>query len=132
MVARYLEAAPVVVGATALAAVVGHVFPVYLGFRGGKGVATAVGALAALSIWAALAGGLVTLLLVAWKRYVSLGSIAGIGAIPLLIAASGGALEYTAAAAAIAILVVARHAGNIRRLRAGSERRLGERVGLSE
>lgn len=132
LVARHLGATPLVVGATALATVVGHVFPVYLGFRGGKGVATAVGAYAAISVSAALTGALVGLLLIAWKRYVSLGSIVGVGVVPLGVAAIGGEMESILAAGAIATLVTARHAGNISRLRSGTERRLGERVELPE
>lgn len=124
--------APAVLGMAACAAVAGHVFSIYLGFDGGKGVATAVGAFAALSPAATFIGILVFGLLVAWKRYVSLGSVALVATVPVMIPALG-ALGWTAApppaltvaAMAIAALVISRHRGNLRRLWSGRERRLG-------
>jgi glycerol-3-phosphate acyltransferase PlsY len=131
--ARGLGQPPPVVAAVAVAVVSGHIFPVFLGFRGGKGVASAAGALGALAP-AAFAGALVVfVLVVAWRRYISLGSIAAACSLPLLIVAgeragwmpaAGGAT--VAAACVIAVLVVARHAGNLVRLRRGTEARLGE------
>ncbi len=121
-------AGPAVASATALAAVLGHVFPIYLRFRGGKGVATALGALAALALWPTVVAVGVILLLISWTRYVSLGSIVGVTLAPVLIVLWDADAWRTAAAAAIGLVVIARHSENLRRLRTGNERRLGERV----
>lgn len=124
-------AGPLVAGLTAIAAVVGHVFPVYLRFRGGKGVATALGALATLAFWPTVACVVVILLVIAWTRFVSLGSIVGVTVAPVLMYFSDASAWSAGAAAAIALLVIARHSGNIGRLRAGTERRLGERMEIA-
>jgi acyl phosphate:glycerol-3-phosphate acyltransferase len=132
-VARRLGAPPPVVAAAAVAVVLGHVYPVFLRFRGGKGVATTAGALGSLAPLPALACVGVFVAAVAWKRYVSLGSIAAVGAFPLLLVLAGR-LGWTpppspwtvGGAVAIAALVVVKHRSNLRRLRAGTERRLGE------
>jgi glycerol-3-phosphate acyltransferase PlsY len=131
-VPRLLGAPPAVVGAAAVAVVLGHVFPIFFGLRGGKGVATAAGALGTMSPWA-MALGLATFsVVVAWKRYVSLASIATAASLPFWIYLvhrlglgdfGGGWLSL--AAVAIAILVIFKHASNIRRLRRGQELRLG-------
>jgi len=127
-----MNAPPSVLAAVAAAAVGGHVFSVYLAFHGGKGVATAVGALAALLPLATLAGALLFLAVVARTRYVSLGSLVLVWSIPALatLLASGRvaappASEQLLGAVAIALLVSSRHRGNIRRLLAGTERRMG-------
>jgi glycerol-3-phosphate acyltransferase PlsY len=131
---RLLEAPPPVVGGAAFAVVLGHVFPAFLGFRGGKGVATAAGALGALEPGAMLATLAVFMAVVAWKRYVSLGSIVAALVFPLL-AWAGHRLVWfhsdpwvVIASAAIASLILFRHRGNLDRLRRGAEPRLGEKV----
>jgi glycerol-3-phosphate acyltransferase PlsY len=131
--ARALDAPAAVVAGAAVAVVLGHVFPVFFGFRGGKGVATAAGALGALAPAALVAALLVFAVLVAWKRYVSLGSVVTAALFPLLVWAAprwtggtAGGGWPVAAAAAIALVVIVRHRGNLRRLRLGTERRLGE------
>jgi glycerol-3-phosphate acyltransferase PlsY len=134
IVPRVLEAPPRVVGAAAVAVVLGHVFPVFLGFRGGKGVATSAGALGALAPAAMLFSLLVFVVLVFWKRFVSLGSIVASAAFPL-IAWTGQRLGWVrnrdpwliAASAAIALIIIVKHRTNLRRLWQGSEPRLGER-----
>jgi glycerol-3-phosphate acyltransferase PlsY len=115
--------------AAALAVVLGHVFPVFLGFRGGKGVATAGGAFVALSPLAALATLLLFALVVAASRLVSLGSVLCAAVFPVLFAwlAPGPRQTTLACVAAVGALVLWTHRGNIGRLLAGSERRLGER-----
>jgi acyl phosphate:glycerol-3-phosphate acyltransferase len=132
---RLLEAPPPVVGGAAVAVVLGHVFPVFLGFRGGKGVATAAGALGALEPLAMLATLAVFVAVVLWKRYVSLGSIVAALVFPLF-AWAGHRLgkmpdvtpSVVIASAAIAALVLFRHRSNLVRLRRGAEPRLGERT----
>ena len=133
-VPRALDAPPSVVGGAAVAVVIGHVFPVFFGFRGGKGVATSAGALGTLAPAAMVLGLIVFATVVAWKRYVSLGSIVTAAAFPLLVGLSLelGWIRYGGTwlllpSAAIALIVIARHARNLRRLRQGTEPRLGER-----
>lgn len=109
-------------------AVVGHCFPFAIGFRGGKGVATSLGAYAAIS-WGPVLGGLgLFLIVVGLTRFVSLGSILASLAIPVIFYLAGGPRAVAGVALAIAILVVVRHSGNIRRLVSGTERKLGEKT----
>ena len=130
--------------AAALAAVAGHVFPLFLVFRGGKGVATAAGVLAVLAPWAGLGALAVFILFVAWKRYVSLGSISAAASLPVFASARwwSGAFRdaegqdygpaLLAAVSAIAVLVIFKHRANLVRLRAGAESRLGRKPQASE
>ncbi|MDX1502487.1 MAG: glycerol-3-phosphate 1-O-acyltransferase PlsY [Thermoanaerobaculia bacterium] len=134
--AAALGAPPAAVGGAGLAATLGHVFPVYLRFRGGKGVATALGVLGVLASRSTLAAVGLFVIVVAWKRYVSLGSLVLVVSVPLLMPLFSrlgweGPVEGAVwlAAAAIALLVTWRHTGNIRRLLAGRERRLGDSAG---
>jgi len=108
----------------ALAAVVGHCWPVYLRFQGGKGVATAAGVLFALVPVVALTALAVFALVVRLSRYVSLGSLSAAAAGPLA-AWVFAYPEWVPLLAAIALVVVVKHASNIRRLLAGTENRLG-------
>ena len=133
-VPRSLDAPPAVVGGAAVAVVLGHVFQVFFGFRGGKGVATSAGALGTLSPVAMALGLLVFLIVVGWKRYVSLGSIVTAACFPLLawISHREGWTEHGGgwtllAGALVALLVVIKHQSNLKRLWRGTEPRLGER-----
>ena len=144
VLARSLEVGSWWLAAAAVAAVAGHVFPVFLGFRGGKGVATAAGVLALLVPGAAVGALAVFIVVVAWRRYVSLGSISAAVALPLLVGVywwsgafrgdhgvdSGPAL--LAGTAAIAVLVILKHHANVRRLLAGTESRLGRKPPVHE
>jgi glycerol-3-phosphate acyltransferase PlsY len=111
-----------------LLAVVGHCYPFSIGFRGGKGVATSLGAYAAIALWPCLASMGVFLLAVGLTGYVSLGSILGSLAFPALLLASGGPGSVVAASLVIAAVVILRHSGNIVRLINGRERKLGEKA----
>ena len=118
--------------AAAVAAVVGHVFPVWLGFHGGKGVATSVGVFIPVCREAVLAALVLWIIVVAFWRYSSLGSIAAAAAMPILIYvlyAPGHAppTYVMVCAIAISLLVLAKHRGNMERLIAGTESRLKSR-----
>jgi glycerol-3-phosphate acyltransferase PlsY len=114
--------------AAAVAAVAGNCWSVFLRFRGGKGVATGLGALLRLAPLATLPAVLVWLVVTATFRYVSLGSLMAALCVPLGTVLLGRyPLETVGAAALTSLVVVARHRENIARLLAGTERRLGER-----
>jgi glycerol-3-phosphate acyltransferase PlsY len=115
----------------ALAAVVGHNWSVFLGFRGGRGVATFFGGLIALCPIAALVGGEIIVIGAGLTQYVSLGSIAGVvGAYAILVPLTilnGFPLEYLLYALVGAVIIIVMHRDNIMRLVRGKERRLGEK-----
>ncbi len=113
------------IGACGVLAVLGHLFPVWLGFRGGKGVATAVGAFALLTPLALAIGVGVFLAVVLVTRYVSLGSIVAAAVVALAAPLTGASRETAIAVIVVVALVIARHHANIRRLLAGTESRLG-------
>ncbi|MGH7355177.1 MAG: glycerol-3-phosphate 1-O-acyltransferase PlsY [Candidatus Rokuibacteriota bacterium] len=114
-------------GAAAVAAVAGNCWSPFLGFRGGKGVATGLGALLRLAPLATLAALPVFAAIVATTRWVSLGSLLSAACVPLGALALGSRPAVVVASAAIAALVIVRHRDNIGRLLAGKEHRLGER-----
>jgi acyl phosphate:glycerol-3-phosphate acyltransferase len=111
----------------AVAAVLGHVFPVWLGFRGGKGVATGAGAFLPLAPVATGTAAVVFVLVLLLGRYVSLGSMASAAALAAVAFLSGSPRPVAICAAAVALLVIVKHKANIERLLAGTENRLGTR-----
>ena len=115
------------VPAAALAAFLGHVFPLWLGFRGGKGVATLLGATLALLPLAAVAFGVVWLGVAALGRYSSLAGMAAAVAVPLAALALGRA-DLAPWLAAIVAVLIWKHRENIARLRAGTEPRIGQKA----
>ncbi|MFC2002080.1 glycerol-3-phosphate 1-O-acyltransferase PlsY [Chloroflexota bacterium] len=116
----------------ALAAIAGHNWPIFVKFKGGRGVATFFGGLIALCPPAALFGGVVLILGAGLTRYMSLGSIAGaVGSYAILVPLTimyGFPIEYLAYALIGAIFIIVRHRDNISRLLSGTERKLGEKV----
>lgn len=113
------------VAAAGVAAIAGHMFPVYLGFRGGKGVATAAGVFIYLTPWAVVGVLAIWLLMVAVWRYVSLSSILATAAYPVFAyALYRPGLAVTLAGMVVASLIIIRHASNIQRLVAGTEPKL--------
>ncbi|HUR32980.1 MAG TPA: glycerol-3-phosphate 1-O-acyltransferase PlsY [Vicinamibacterales bacterium] len=111
-----------------VAAVVGHIYPVWLRFRGGKGVATACGVFAMLAPLA-VPPALLAFLAAVWaSRYISVGSVAASLVLPPVAYVSGSSPMVVASACATAALIVFRHRSNLMRVRFGTERRVGARV----
>ena len=120
---------PVVTAVATVAAVVGNCWSVFLGFRGGKGVATGLGALLWIVPWATLVALPVFVALVAITRYVSLASLLAAACVPLVAVMLRYPSPSALAALVVAAIIAARHHANIARLRAGTESRLGHRSG---
>lgn len=114
--------------AVALAAILGHTFSVFLGFRGGRAVTTTGGVLLGLCWPAALIGLAIWLTLVGITRYISVGSMAAAASVPVYMLLSGRRWEWLAFWSAVAALVILRHTPNIRRLLSGTEAKIGQRV----
>lgn len=124
------------IGAAAIAAIVGHILPVFLRFRGGKGVATGVGVYLALAPFSVLTTLVLWAAIVYKTKYVSLGSIVATAAVPFWTLLYYGILfpsPHLTAMMIVAVagcaLIVAKHHQNIRRLIKGTENRIGKRVG---
>ncbi|MCX6569413.1 MAG: glycerol-3-phosphate 1-O-acyltransferase PlsY [Candidatus Aminicenantes bacterium] len=118
---------PVFAALCAFLSVVGHCFPFSIGFKGGKGVATSLGAYAAIA-WIPLLACLgLFLMVVSVSRYVSLGSLVGSLAFPFIVLFAGGSIGVFAISLTITALVVFQHRGNIGRLVKGTERKLGDK-----
>lgn len=119
-----------VVALAAVVAVLGHMFPVWLGFHGGKGVATGFGVFLVAAPWAALAAISVFFVVLLLTRYVSLASILGAGSFPLfawLLVSGEKPVLFIAAQIIVALLIIVKHHQNIRRLVSGTENRFGGR-----
>ncbi|OFV90613.1 MAG: acyl-phosphate glycerol 3-phosphate acyltransferase [Acidobacteria bacterium RIFCSPLOWO2_12_FULL_65_11] len=111
-----------------LAAIVGHIYPVWLHFRGGKGVATACGVFSILAPTAALPALALFIGTVWLTKYVSLGSMLASLSLPTIAYATGSPTSIVVTAAAACALIVFRHRSNLVRLRIGTERRFGRRA----
>ncbi len=125
LLARALGCEPAFVLAAALAVLVGHCFPIFLKFKGGKGAATGIGLLIPLSGYVCVSAVLLAVAVIALTRYVSLGSILGALSVPLLFFIYGFEPLYIIFGAAMALLVIARHHENIKRLLSGAESKFG-------
>jgi glycerol-3-phosphate acyltransferase PlsY len=114
--------------AAGLAAIVGHIYPVWLRFHGGKGVAVAAGVFAVLAPLAATIAASVFLATVWTTRIMSLGSVFATVTLPSVAWLAGSPPTVVAAAMGAGILILFRHRANIRRILQGTERRMGERA----
>jgi acyl phosphate:glycerol-3-phosphate acyltransferase len=123
-------ASPWAIGLVALAAISGHLYPLFAGFRGGKGVATSLGAFLPLLPGPLLIACVVFAACVALRRQVSLGSLAAAASLPIAALLWGSPLAYVLYTLITAALIWYRHGENIQRLLAGTEPVLGQRVKL--
>lgn len=114
--------------AAGLAAIVGHIYPVWLWFRGGKGVATACGVFAVLTPWAMLPAALLFAAIVWSTGFISLGSLMATVVLGPIAYGMDAPRAAVLAAFGAAVVIVFRHRSNLARLRTGTERRIHERV----
>ena len=129
--ARVWLTSPWAIGLVALAAVVGHLYPLFAGFRGGKGVATTLGVFIPLLPGPLLIAFVVWAVCVAFRRQVSLGSLAAAASLPMAALLWGAPIPYILYALLAAALIWYRHRENIERLLIGTEPTIGQRVRLS-
>lgn len=125
LIAKGLGAEPMVIAATGLAAFVGHLFPVFFGFKGGKGVATALGVLLGYSSWVGLAAAVTWLGMAAAFRISSLSALVASMLAPTYSWFLVRSPELTVATATMSALLIVRHRANIQRLLRGEEGRIG-------
>jgi acyl phosphate:glycerol-3-phosphate acyltransferase len=128
LLALHAGLAPWAVAAAGLLAIAGHNWSVFLGFRGGKGIATSFGVLAGLSLPAAAAAAAVWLIVVAITRFSSLGSLMAVVSVPITLWRLRTPPEYVAFGIIAALFAIYRHRANIQRLVAGTELRITDRV----
>ena len=126
--ARMISDDVAVVTSAGIAAIVGHIYPVWCGFRGGKGVAASAGVFAVLAPLATAAAALVFVVTIAATRFISAGSIAGALALPVAAAAANLPNPVVAGTLLAAVIVLVRHRDNMSRLITGTERRIGLRL----
>jgi glycerol-3-phosphate acyltransferase PlsY len=128
LASKMTSADPTWVAAAAFAAVLGHCFPVWLKFRGGKGVATGVGVFIALAPWQVVLVLVIFAVTVAIWRYISLGSIVATAAFPVLVHfVKHAPLQVVLGASGAALIIIARHHANIVRLLNGTENKVGQK-----
>ncbi len=127
VVARVLDASDLIIAVTALAAFIGHIFPVFFQFKGGKGVATALGVLLGLSPWLGLGTLAVWLAMALGLRYSSLAALTAALAAPLIAWPLHLGSMPLLTVSIMSALLIWRHAGNIQRLLQGKESRIGEK-----
>lgn len=125
LIAKLLHLPEWAVDVTGLLAMVGHVWPIYHGFKGGKGVATTIGIFLILAPLATVITGIITIIIIAITRYVSLGSLFLILATPLLSYFFGASLSFIIVGLLLFVLSVYKHRENISRLIQGKENKLG-------
>ncbi|MBW7957296.1 MAG: glycerol-3-phosphate 1-O-acyltransferase PlsY [Deltaproteobacteria bacterium] len=129
LAAFWLNGGTLLISLVGLAAFIGHLLPIFLGFRGGKGVATACGVLVVISPAATLLAAAVFVVAAALKKYVSLASMLSAAAMPVFLYLIKDAREYAPLGLAIAVLIIIKHKDNIKRLASGTENRIGGKKG---
>jgi glycerol-3-phosphate acyltransferase PlsY len=126
LIANAMDEPIIVIAAVGIAAFLGHLFPVFLTFKGGKGVATALGVYLFLDPFAVLVAAIFFILVLVKWRFVSLGSLVGVAVIPLALYLLKAPDYYIYLALIIGILIFIKHKDNIRRLIAGTENKIGK------
>ena len=124
LAAIYYRQPYLLIAAIGLATFLGHLFPLYLKFKGGKGVATAVGVYLALSPLAILINVVIFILVLFKWRYVSLGSLIGTGIVPFTMIALKAPAEYVYLSFVVGVLIFVKHKDNIKRLLKGAEHKI--------
>jgi glycerol-3-phosphate acyltransferase PlsY len=127
MLAQYLGATTDMIAAVGLAAFLGHLYPVFFGFKGGKGVATALGVLSGFSGWVGLSVLVTWILMAVVFRYSSLSALTAALLAPVYVWFILKSPVLAGAALAMALLLVSRHRANIERLLKGEESRIGSK-----
>lgn len=127
VVARLMGGTILMATASGLAAIIGHAYPAWSGFRGGKGVAASAGVFVVLAPVATAIAALVFVGTTAATRFVSAGSLAGAVVLPFAAAAGDLPGPVRVGTFLASVIVIARHRGNVSRLLAGTERRIGLR-----
>lgn len=127
MLAQYLGATTDMIAAVGLAAFLGHLYPVFFGFKGGKGVATALGVLSGFSGWVGLSVLATWILMAVVFRYSSLSALTAALLAPVYVWFILKSPVLAGAALAMALLLVSRHRANIERLLKGEESRIGSK-----
>jgi glycerol-3-phosphate acyltransferase PlsY len=128
LVAERLSAGPATPVAAGLASMIGHVYPVWLRFRGGKGVATTAGAFAVLTPVAVAIAGAVFVVAIWATRYVSVGSMTAAVTMAAAAVAIDGLTGVSVGAIVATLIILERHRANLGRLAAGTEWRIGQRI----
>jgi glycerol-3-phosphate acyltransferase PlsY len=126
LIARELSAQPWIISATMLAVFLGHLFPVFFGFKGGKGVATALGAYLGASPWVGGALALSWVVVAVVSRYSSLSALVATALSPIFVWYWLGDPAYIIGSVLMAVILFWRHHGNIKRLLDGSESKIGK------
>lgn len=128
LVARYILKDDMAVLLSGLGAVLGHNFPLYFGFKGGKGILTSFAVILMISPYAALCALAVAIIIMATTRYVSLGSVIAAVVVPIAsLFFNKGDVPTIILMTVLGLLAIFRHRGNIKRLLNGTERKLGEK-----
>lgn len=125
-IGRYLSVGPAYEGIIGLSAILGHNFSLFLGFKGGKGVATSIGVLLIYSPQVAIFTLIIWLMVVLMTRYSSLGAIVAFGLLPVNVFLFDYSDMKLIISAMITLLILLRHIRNIERLIKGTERKIGE------
>jgi glycerol-3-phosphate acyltransferase PlsY len=128
VLADRVSSGPATPMAAGLASVIGHIYPIWLRFRGGKGVATAAGVFGVLTPAALMVAAGVFLFVVWVTRFISVGSMSAAIALAIGAVATDAPLMVTSGAAVVAVIIIHRHRANLTRLVAGTERRVGQRL----
>jgi glycerol-3-phosphate acyltransferase PlsY len=115
--------------ACALASIIGHNWPIFFRFKGGKGIATTIGAMISLAFLPVLIAGLIAIAMIAVTRYVSLGSLIFAVLLPFILAVGGWNRYMVWGAVIVALLALLRHRKNIVKLLNGTENKLGSKKG---